>query len=95
MTPHTLSGPLQRFPGPTGWYYLPLPEALDPLFRPLVQARWPALVGVRCTVGATTWDGSIMPIRGGPLFLAFPARVRSRESLEVGTEVTVSFVLRS
>jgi hypothetical protein len=94
MESYSVSATVQRFPGPTGWYYVELPTALDGVFRPLVRQRWPALVGLRCTVGATTWDGSMMPIKDGPLFIALPAKIRKREQLDVGSAVTVGFTLR-
>ncbi len=94
MNPHTVSGVVKRFPGPKGWYYLEFPESLDRTLRPVVQQRWPALVGVRCTVGGTTWNGSVMPIKAGPLFIALPAGVRAKETIDVGSAVTITFALR-
>lgn len=88
---YVVSGEVKRFPGPTGWHYLELPLDLDPELRPLVRQRWPALLSVRCTLGRTTWDGSIMPIKAGPLFIAVPARVRTSEGVVVGSAVTISF----
>ena len=95
MDSHSVTGVVQRFPGPSGWFYVELPGELEVWLRPLVRGRWPALVGVRCAVGGTAWDGSVMPIKGGPLFIALPARVRRREALDVGMSVTVGFTLRA
>jgi hypothetical protein len=95
MDTYTVAGSVARFPGPKGWFYLTLPEELEAVFRPVVRARWPALVGVRCTVGGTSWDGAIMPIQAGPLFIALPAPVRRKEHLDVGSAVTLAFALRA
>ena len=95
MDTYVVSGLVQRFPGPKGWTYLELDAALEKVFRPLVQSRWPALVGVDCAIGETSWRGSVMPIRQGPLFITLPAPVRRALSIEVGQEVTVRVALRA
>jgi len=94
METYTLSGTVQRFPGHQGWFYLEVGPDLEPLFRPIVRARWPALLGVDCAVGSTRWRGSMMPIKAGPLFIALPAKVRRVEALEVGAFVVLRFSLR-
>lgn len=93
MDHFTLSGVVQRFPGPKGWHYLELPEALDAALRPVVRARWPGLVGVDCAVGAAAWRGAILPVKGGFLFITLPAKVRARTGLDVGDAVTLTFTL--
>lgn len=95
MDPYRVTGVIQRFPGANGWFYLELPAELGLLFRPLVGQRWPALIKVRCTVGQTSWDGSILPIKGGPLFIALPAPVRKKEALAEGSAITLTFGLPS
>jgi hypothetical protein len=88
------SGTVQRFPGPKGWYYLEFTEEMDASFRPLLRRRWPSLIGIRATAGSTSWDGSILPIKGGRLFIAIPAPVRKKEGLDEGSAITVRFTLR-
>lgn len=95
MDTFTLTGPVERFPGPKGWYYVALPDDLEAVFRPLVRARWPGLIRVRATVGSTTWSGSMMPIKGGPLFLSLPAKVRKSEAIDVGQVVIIECGLRA
>ncbi len=88
---YSLTAPVQRFPGPRGWFYVELPTTVGVELRPLLPRRWPALIPVRCTIGGTSWDGSIQPIHAGPLFIAIPAPVRRKEKIDVDDTVTLAF----
>lgn len=85
----TVSGTILRFPGPNGWYYVPLHEDQSKELRVLVKSLWPALLPATLSVGTSMWKSSIMPIKDGPLFIALPAKVRKAEGLAEGQKVTV------
>jgi hypothetical protein len=89
MHSFTIADTILRFPGPGGWYYVPIPETYEQELRAIVTSVWPALLPVTLTVGTPTWKGSIMPMRNGPLFIALPAKVRTAEKLTDGIPVTV------
>ena len=93
METHVIHDNLQRFPGKNGWYYLPLGKRLCATLGPEVRSTWPALKKVDCTLGKTTWTGTIMPIKDGPLFIALPAKVRKAESLDVGDRISMRIAL--
>ena len=93
MNSYQVSGSVQRFPGKYGWYYVPLPEDLSSDFREIVRSKWPALLGAELTLGKTTWNSSIMPIKDDPLFIALPEKVRNQEKVSEGSEVQILFRL--
>lgn len=53
------------------------------------------LVAIAATLGATTWNTSLMPMGDGTQFIPLPRKVRKAERCEIGDAITVSFVLRS
>lgn len=87
--PFILDGPLLRFDGPSGWFYRPLPDDRSVALRPLVTRTWPALHPVACCIGEVRWQGSLMPIKDGPLFVAVPAKVRRKLGLVEGDPVRI------
>lgn len=89
----TIHGTVQRFSGKLGWHYVELDEQVSVDIRPMVKRAWPALVKARFTLGRTEWEGSIMPIKDGPLFVALPARVREKEAISMGDAVSVDVAL--
>ncbi len=93
MSIYQVTGPVKRFPGAYGWYYVELDEDYASDFRPLIKDRWPALLSAKFTINKTTWRSSIMPIKNGPLFIALPAKIRKVESIVEGQIVTIDFEL--
>lgn len=89
MNEHRVRGVVERFPGKNGWFYVRLGDPLDAMLREEVRSVWPALMKVECTLGETTWQGTIMPIKEGPLFTALPAKIRKAEGITVGQRVTI------
>ena len=93
MDEFTVRGPVERFPGENGWFYVKLSARQSAQLGPLVRSEWPALLKIRCTLGDTTWKATIMPIKDGPLFVALPAKVRKAEAIVVGQRVTLRCLL--
>ena len=84
-------GEVERFPGVGGWYVVRL--GAERSAEALTAARR-GFVPVRASVGATTWDSSLMPLGDGTLFLALPAAVRRAEDLDEGDPVRARYRLR-
>ncbi|MBV8257933.1 MAG: DUF1905 domain-containing protein [Actinobacteria bacterium] len=69
------------------WWYVHVPAEVREALR---EHERRGFVPVTATVGATSWDGSLMPWADGSAQLTVGKRVRERESLELGREVRVS-----
>ena len=93
MNEFVVSGEVKRFPGKMGWHYVELPEGLSTDLRPLIADLWPALLRAQFSLGDTTWESSIMPIKDGPLFIALPAKVRRSASIAEGQQISVHVLL--
>lgn len=93
MNTFEISGKVKRFPGKYGWHYIELDDDLSKDFRVMVKDKWPSLLGATFTINQTTWKSSIMPIKDGPLFIALPAKIRKKEAIEKGQNITISFEL--
>lgn len=76
MSNLSIKNVVKRFPGQYGWYYVEVDEDISKDLRPILKNLWPALLKAQFTLGKTTWNSSIMPIKDGPLFIALPAKVR-------------------
>lgn len=94
MTKFSIKGCVERFAGKYGWYYVELDEGMSKYFRSILADLWPALIKAEFTIGKTTWQSSIMPIKDGPLFIALPARIRKAEEIDEGQIVTIQFGLK-
>lgn len=90
-----ITAKLQRFDGPSGWFYVPFDETFSRGLRPLVTQHWPALLKVRAEIAGLPWTASIMPIRDGPLFVAIPAKIRRKLEIGVGDVVTLDIDLEA
>ena len=94
MSPFEVSNTVKRFPGKYGWYYIELDEELNEALRPILKSLWPALLRASFSTNETKWESSIMPIKGGPLFIALPAKIRKAENIELGQNLRVTFELQ-
>ena len=56
----------------------------------LVHKAQRGLIPVRVTAGNTSWDTSLMPMGDGTHFIPLSAKVRKKEGIELGVNVTVS-----
>lgn len=93
MNNFSINEVVRKFPGPNGWYYVPLSDELSADLRPLMKNRWPALLNAQFKLNNTEWKSSIMPIKDGPLFIALPAKVRKAENIVEGSNITINFKL--
>ena len=86
-----LSGEIKIFPGKGGWHYVEVPQEYTDLTKDLADR---GLVAITATVGATSWDTSLLPMGDGSTFIALPKKVRSAEQLELGSTIDAHFKLR-
>lgn len=84
MQQWSFTGEMQRFPGPGGWYYVDLPDAITDEFE------HGGFIPVNAEVGGTSWETSLMPKGDGSRFLAVKAAVRKANDLREGDPVTVT-----
>jgi len=88
---YQVSGIIELFPQKGGWHYLRVPDSV------IAELSWMAersLIGITATIGATTWDTSLMPTGDGSHFIPLNAKVRRDNDLGVGERVKVEFVPR-
>ena len=88
---YTVTGRVKVFPQKGGWMYVRVPRRITAETKSLADR---GLVAVRATVGAFSWDTSLLPMGDGTQFIALPAKVRKAEAIELGSRVTVRVQLR-
>ncbi|MBI4117949.1 MAG: DUF1905 domain-containing protein [Parcubacteria group bacterium] len=82
---------LHVFPMEAPWTYVPIPDSKVP---DVPRGGWGS-IPVMATVGKTTWRTSLFPIKGKQYFIPIKKSVCRKESLVIGEEVTVRYVLAS
>lgn len=85
MTVQTVTGVVERDPDGT-WHYVHVPREVRAAYASL-QRR--GAVAVTVTLGASTWDASILPWADGSGQVSVGRAVRRREGVEAGDEVTL------
>jgi len=86
------TGEVEIFPQEGGWVYVRVPLTIT---EGLLHLADRGLIPIVATVGSTSWKTSLLPMGDGTHFIALNARVRKREGIKVGNEITVSFETRS
>jgi len=87
----TVTAEVERFPQKGGWYYVPVPEEYTEITKNFADR---GLVAITATVGDTNWDTSLLPKGDGTLFIALNAKVRKRETIDIGDTIDIAFKLR-
>ena len=84
-------GTVQIFPGYAGWTYVAVPKKYT---KELKQRRraW-GMFPITAQIGKTSWQTKLMTKKGGDFFVALKAIIRSKEKLDVGNRVSISFRL--
>lgn len=87
----SFKGIVEKFPGPSGWYYVAVPKKY---LKSLKQQRkaW-GMYPITAQVGKTSWKTKLMTKKGGDFFVALKLVVRNKEKLAVGDRVSISFKL--
>ncbi|WP_406658050.1 DUF1905 domain-containing protein [Methanolobus sp. ZRKC2] len=91
MGVYQTKGEVEIFPQKGGWVYVRVPVSIT---EQLLYRAQRGLIPIRATVGNTSWDTSLMPMGDGTHFIALNAKVRKKEDIEVGNDITVTFQLR-
>lgn len=73
------------------WWYVHVPEEIR-LALKAHERR--GIIAVTATIGATSWEGSMLPWADGSAQLSVNKAIRSKEGLELGQEMTVKVVVR-
>ena len=89
---YSFSSRVELFKRDKGWYYIPVPTELS---KPLEHLADRGLIAVAATVGDTCWQTSLLPMGDGTHFIALPAKVRKKENLTLGSEIDISFEVRT
>lgn len=84
-------GIVEKFPGPSGWFYVAVPKRYTKELRERRRA-W-GMYPITAHIGKTSWKTKLMMKKGGDFFVALKAAVRSKEKTGVGDKVIVSFKL--
>ena len=87
----SFEGVIQKFPGPAGWVYLPVPKKHT---KKLKERRrsW-GMYPITVSIGNASWKTKLMTKKGGDFFIALKSAVRNKEKITVGNKVVISFVL--
>lgn len=84
---YTLTEKLHIFKMASPWIYIPIPLNMVPNIKP---GGWGS-IPVIATIGKTTWQTSLFPIKKGHYFIPIKKEVRVKEDLFVGDKVTISY----
>lgn len=87
----TFKGTTQKFPGPSGWYYVAVPGKYTKELKKRKRA-W-GMYPITAFVGDTMWKTKLMMKKGGDFFVALKVAIRNKEKISVGDKVAVSFKL--
>lgn len=85
----SFEGTIQRFPGPSGWHYVAVPDKYGSALKE--QRRTWGMYPITAHVGNTSWKTKLMMKKGGDFFIALKSDVRKKEELFVGDIVLISF----
>lgn len=88
---YTFEADVELFPQDKGWFYVKVPLAMT---RPLQRLADRGVIAVSATVGDSEWNTSLLPMGDGAHFIALPAKVRTRNNIEIGDRLSVAFALR-
>lgn len=89
MKKFSVKSKVQKFPGSSGWFYLPIPHT----YREFGKKPVWGLVPAEITIGQTTWRKSLLPKGDGTMFIALNAKVRKAENLQLGDEIEVEYTI--
>lgn len=87
---YTVIAPLHIFAMAAPWLYVPIPLEKVP---PVKTGGWGS-IPVRVSVGSSTWDTSLFPIKKDHYFVPIKKAIARAERLRVGDSVTVHYQVR-
>ena len=88
MNKYKTKGTVEIFPQKGGWVYIRIPTKIT---KKLLHLADRGLIPINATVGKTSWKTSLLPMGDGTHFIALNAKVRKKENIELGTEITIYF----
>ena len=91
MNKYKTKGKVEIFPQKGGWVYIRIPTKIT---KKLLHLSDRGLIPINATVGKTSWKTSLLPMGDGTHFIALNAKVRKKENIELGTEITIYFYPR-
>lgn len=94
MLPKTkfkLTAKIVKYPGPSGWYYLPVSEQDYQSYK-LYGER--GLVAINLSYKKDTWQTSVLPLGNGLGMIPLKAAVRKKYALDENQTITISYTLR-
>lgn len=89
----TISGKVFKFPGKGGWFFVKAGKQLTQDLKNAQKSGFGS-VGVKATIGKTSWKTSLFPERkNGPYMIAIKSDVRKKENIVKGKTVRIKMVL--
>ncbi len=73
------------------WIYVPVPAEYSEMLSDLADR---GLIPVKVTLGASSWNTSMMPMGDGTHFIPLSKKIRTKESISVGDHVILDFTPR-
>ncbi len=89
----SFKGTIQRFPGPSGWYYVAVPGKYTSDLKKQ-RGSW-GMYPITAHVGNTSWETKLMTKKGGDFFIALKSDIRKKEELSLGDRISISFELEA
>ena len=87
----TVKGHMKVFQMDNPWFYVAVPSKYTEMFKNDMDR---GLLAVTATLGDSERKTSLMPKGDGTHFIPLSAKIRKKESLNVGDIITLSFCLR-
>ncbi len=84
-------GMVELFPQKGGWFYVVIPPKIT---QELTEYEDRGLIAIVASVGATSWNTSLLPMGDGTHFVAINKKVMKAQGLGVGSEMEIVFGLR-
>lgn len=81
-----VKGPLWRYPGPAGWFFVTLDGGLAQWIRELEDKQkvgW-GFIKARVTLGKSTWETTLFPSKEYGYLVAIKAAIRKKEKVKEG-----------
>jgi hypothetical protein len=91
MQSQTIEAVLERDKDGT-WYYVHVPKEVRDTYKELERR---GAIAVTVTVGSSTWQASILPWADGSGQISVNKKVREKESLSLGQQISLEITPRA
>ena len=87
----TINGKVELFPQKGGWHFIRVPKTIT---TELIHKADRGVIPITAKVGSTAWQTSLLPMGDGTHFIALNAKVRKKETVNLGDNISIEIHLR-